>query len=423
MRTLRRYLPVVAMLLQVAVLASGGRAREVTQGDHPADRPAPKREPVPSAEQAAEHPPVMVVFDFASPADPALGKKLAGAMRLRAARLGKLTLVDAFSTADALAEGESPTLASPPEAIARLLKKCFGAQLGLWGRVARAADGSYTIEAAGLDLRPGAARPMWRKTCTAEKPQLVNARCDEILADLTGLEKTSRPKEADPEAAARAKVRRKNLVANGNFEARGEQPRGWEKVNGLTMFLRNEGGAHGRVLHMDTDVYEAEYSRWIQKFKAGAPPAEAPKKTPTTGPKYNTVGGNYGVHNYSDPIPVTPGKTYRLEVDYRCRSGDFFFPKLFFRGWADVAGDDRIVYDGYLSLRSMERTGQWKHNCRLFTVPRPEEIGGRRIKHVRLMIYAYWPPGDYYFDNVALYEVVTGPDGTPVLEDAPGSDR
>jgi len=388
------------------------------------DRPAPERQNAPAAEAAAaEQPPVMVVFDFTSPPDPALGKKLADALRLRAARLGKLTLVDALSTAGALAEGESPALVSPPEAVARLLKDRFGAQLGLWGRVARAADGSYTIEAAGLDLRPGAARPMLRKTCTAEKPQLVNARCDEILAELTGLEKTSRPKEADPETAARARVRRKNLVANGNFEAPGDQPRGWEKVNGLTMFLRDEGGARGRVLHIDTDVYEREHNRWIQKFKAGAPLAEAPKKTPTTGPKYDTVGGNYGVHNYCDPIPVTPGKTYRLQIDYRCKTGDLFFPKLFFRGWADVAGDDRIVTDGYLSLRSMEKTGEWKHNCRLFTVPRPEEIGGRRVKYVRLMIYAYWPPGDYYFDNVGFFEVVSDAGGAPVLEPAPTPGR
>ena len=112
------------------------------------------------------------------------------------------------------------------------------------------------------------------------------------------------------------------------------------------------------------------------------------------------------MHVYSDPIPVVPGKTYRVEIDYRCKSTDLFFPKLFFRGWADVEGDSRIVYDGYLSLRSLKNTGQWKRSARLLTVPKPEEIHGRKIEYLKLMIFAYWPPGDYYFDNVGLYEVI-----------------
>lgn len=364
--------------------------------------------------------PATVVFDFTSPDDGALGRKLAEAMRLRAARLGGLTLIDALSLAEALRPGETPTRETTPEAAATLLRERFAAEIGLWGHVARADDGTVTIEVVGIDLRPGATRPLLRKTWTAARPQLVNARCDEILTELTGIQKATRPKEADPEAAARAKVKPTNLVANGGFEAPGEQPRGWEKVDGLTMFLRDEGPPHGRVLHVDTDVYESEVRRWHERFKAGAPVAEAPKKSATRGPKYDTIGGTYGVHNYSDPIPVTPGKTYRLEIDYRCKSGDFFFPKLFFRGWAEVKGEDRIVYDGYMSLRSMERTGEWKHNCRLLTVPTPEEIVGRRIKYLRLMIYAYWPPGDYYFDNVGLYEVIeaapTGPGGAAAEE-------
>jgi hypothetical protein len=30
------------------------------------------------------------------------------------------------------------------------------------------------------------------------------------------------------------------------------------------------------------------------------------------------------------------------------------------------------------------------------------------------MIFVYWPPGDYWFDNVALKEVVTDARGKPV---------
>ena len=397
-----------ALVALLPLLAAGTMGAPGAQaGDAATKAGAPKAD-TPAAEK-----PVMVVFDFTAPGNPDRGPKLADALRLRAARLGKLTLIDTFSMADALAPGEAPTIETPPDRAAQIVTGRFKAQLALWGRVVRAADGTYTIDAVGLDLRPGAERPIFRKTYTADQPQRVNARCDEMLTDLTGVEKTFRPKEADPEAAAQARVRPKNLVANGDFQAAGQQPRGWEKVDNLTMFLEQADAGRGRVLHMDTDVYESQARRWTQQFKAGAALAEAPKKIPTRGPKYNTVGGNYGVHNTCEPIPVVPGKTYRVEIDYRCASGDFFFPKLFFRGWADVEGNDRIVYDGYLSLRSMEETGRWKHNCRLLTVPRPEEIGGRRVKYLRLMIYAYWPAGDYYFDNVGLYEVIAAADKPP----------
>ena len=365
--------------------------------------------------------PVIVIFDFASPAAPGLGEKLADALRLRAARLGKLTVIDTVSMREALAGGESPAPDAPPEKVALLARRC-GAELALWGSARREGDAT-TIDAVGLDLRPGAAQPILRKSYVAEKPQLVNARCDELLADLTGVEKATRPKEADPEAAARAKVKPQNLVTNGDFEKiagdpkTGLQPKGWDRIDGLTSFIDKLDDAHGRVLHLDTDVYESEAKRWQERLSAGAPLSEAPKKTPTRGPKYDTVGGNYGVHLHSDPIPVAPGKTYRVEIDYRCKTGDFFFPKLFMRGYAEVespppqssgdrAGQERVVYDGYLALRSMEKTGEWKHNARLLTIPKPEELGGRQVKYLRLMLFAYWPPGDYYFDNVGLYEVL-----------------
>jgi hypothetical protein len=356
---------------------------------------------------------ILIVFDFESPGNPGLGKKLADSLRLRAARLPGITLVDPFSVAAQLANEEAPLLDSSPQTVAAIAAKRFGAEVALWGRASHTAAGEYTIDTVGLDLRPGSAQPFLRKHYTAAKPQLVNARCDEILTDLTGVEKANRPKEADPEAAARAQVKPQNLVINGDFEqlvrtgpGAGVDPVGWERPNGLTTFIERQDALHGRSLHMDTDVYESDYNRWIKEFAAGAATAKAPRKTPTQGLKYDTVGGNYGVHFYSDPIPVTPGRTYRVEIDYRSATGDFFFPKLFIRGWADVEGQDRIVYDGYLALRSLEKTGDWKHNQRLVTVPLPEALGGRKIKYLKLMIYAYWPPGDYYFDNVALYEVV-----------------
>ena len=72
----------------------------------------------------------------------------------------------------------------------------------------------------------------------------------------TRFDKTHRPREADPETAARAKVLPKNLVVNGGFEAAGDQPRGWEPVDNLTMFLAAGEKRHidARSLIVDTEM-------------------------------------------------------------------------------------------------------------------------------------------------------------------------
>jgi hypothetical protein len=242
-----------------------------------------------------------------------------------------------------------------------------------------------------------------------------------ILEDLTGLAKPP-PPTATPGSDARVPTVGPNLVPNGGFEKGAKSPDGWQRIDGLTTFWTDGLSPTGRCIRIDTDVYLSQWETWRETWAKGATADEAPAKIPTSGKKYDTVAGTYGVSYRSDPISVEPGKSYKVEVDYRGRSilgGPVdFFPKLFIRGHGEVAGEKRVVYDAYLALRCRTQGKEWEHNVRTVTIPRDTHVP---VEFVRLTLYAYWPPyTDYRFDNVVMKEVAeTDPgDGEP-KEEAP----
>jgi hypothetical protein len=292
-----------------------------------------------------------------------------------------------------------PTLASAAADVAKVLKDRFGATLGVWGEVRPEGDG-FIIEARGVDLRKDTDRLTISKTYRAAQKHLVNPVQDQVLLELSG--KAKKPVvEAHPEEDAKVPTVGPELVKNGTFEAGDKGPEGWQKVDGLTLFWVAGQSPTGKCLKMDTDVYETQWNAWKKQQKEGAPAQMAPEKIQPTGNRYDTVGGNYGVAYFSDPIPVKPGKSYKVCIAYRGLTADIFFPKLFIRGYADIKGDQRAVYDAYLALRCQTQGKEWENNLRIITIPTDTPSP---VEFVRLMLYAYWPPGQYYFDNVSMKE-------------------
>jgi hypothetical protein len=295
-----------------------------------------------------------------------------------------------------------PTLETPPAEVAAVLKDRLAAKIGLWGRVEPAGQG-LVMHYRGLNLDRGADRLTIQETRRVAEPQLINPVQDEILMKLTG--RAKKPvAEATPEADAKVPTVGPDLAPNGGFEQGAKSPAGWDRIDGLTTFW-SPGGVAGKCLKINTDVYHDEWVAWRKKHGEGASAEDAPKPTPTSGPKYDTVAGIYGVKYDSKPIPVTPGKAYKISIQYKGRSTDFFFPKLFIRGWAEVAGEKRVVYDAYLALRCVEGPGEWKRGVRICEIPTDTQA---RVEYVVLKIYAYWPPGTYYFDNVSMKQVAPG---------------
>jgi hypothetical protein len=340
---------------------------------------------------------VVVIFPFTSPDGGANGRAFAESLRLRAKRLGLVT-VEHLSLKEAMAGTAMPKLDTPAPEMAKILKDRFSARFGLWGEVRQEGEG-VVMEVRGLDCDQGADKLTISKTYTAAQKQLVNPTQDQVLQELTGRRKKPVP-EATPEADARRPTVGPELVKNGGFETGDKSPEGWQRIDGLTTFWVG-GGTSGKCLKVNTDVYHNQWVEWQKKYKAGAAAAEAPQADPTSGPKYDTVAGIYGVAYDSAPIPVQPGKAYKVSISYRGVSDDFFFPKLFIRGWGDVKGEKRVLYDAYLALRCKTADKEWESNVRIVEIPTDTQS---KIEYVVLKILAYWPPGTFYFDNVSMKE-------------------
>ncbi|HUU92646.1 MAG TPA: hypothetical protein VM238_15715 [Phycisphaerae bacterium] len=351
----------------------------------------------------AEAPPkpeeiVVVIFPFASPDGGKTGLTFAARLRLRARRLN-LVVVERLSLNEAMAGRKMPTLDTPPAEMAKILTEGFGAKIGLWGEV-RSEGAGFAMTFRGLNLNLDKDNLIISDTRRAAEPQLVNPVQDKVLLELTGRSKKPVP-TATPEADAKAPTRGPELVKNGGFETGTTSPDAWQRLDGLTTFWSG-GGASGKCLKINTDVYHDEWMAWQKKYKAGAKADDAPNPTPTSGAKYDTVAGIYGVAYDSAPIPVTPGKAYKVSIAYKGKSTDFFFPKLFIRGWADVKGEKRVVYDAYLALRCASGGKEWESNVRICEIP---TLVQSKIEYVVLKVYAYWPPGTFYFDDVSMKEV------------------
>jgi hypothetical protein len=191
----------------------------------------------------------------------------------------------------------------------------------------------------------------------------------------------------------------RNLVPNGDFEE-GEKGAtkipGWTEVDGLTTFLESAPG-RGRVLRIDTDVLLAEANaRWkeMELPPLHRPPAKP--KGPTVEPKYDTVGGTTGAKVYSDYIRVEPGMRYRLKADVK---SDGPVVMIFVKGYAKHEGGFRKFYQCYKNVKPA--TGEWATWERTFnpTAKSP------KVTHIRVMPYAYWPPGQAWIDNIEVTRV------------------
>jgi len=221
----------------------------------------------------------------------------------------------------------------------------------------------------------------------------------------------------------------KNLCPNGDFEKGKESPDGWQKVDGLTTFWVNDpDGKRGKVIKFDTDVLQSQGYDWWVKIAEGAKAKHAPKKKPPTPPKYDTLAGLDGVWFWSDYIPIEKGKAYWLTVDVKgppimvwlvgypekgstafgadAKAFQEYFrdkkagkPRDNVRGFESILS--RYDYRGQLQAGGSNEWRTYSRRARLF---RPTKVTPN-VRFVRILLLPYWPPTEYYVDNVRLVEV------------------
>jgi hypothetical protein len=187
------------------------------------------------------------------------------------------------------------------------------------------------------------------------------------------------------------------LLPNGDFERADTRDAGkpafWDKPDGLGVQwvqLAPEANAkgRGRAIRMDTAVSEkAMVAQWQ---KAGITQWSIPK------PANSAIAETYGLSFYSDPIPVRPGQAYRVTFDYRGASGG---AKLWVRGWGQVGGVKRRRWETIVNCRVND--SGWTTFSQVFhpTKARPD------VTEMRVMLFAYYPAGLYWFDNIRIEPV------------------
>jgi hypothetical protein len=254
---------------------------------------------------------------------------------------------------------------------------------------------------------------------------------------------------AAPLFAAEPTKAGKNLIPNGDFEEGDTTPTHWQTVDGLTTFYHKDADPkHNKCIKFDTDVLQSQGYEWWAKFakaeqmraalttwgqpwwaeRITAPLAkDAPKKLPTAEPKYDTLAGNDGVWFWSDFVPVDRGKAYWLSLDAK-GAGMMCWLVGYRDRYEPWFGSDATALIGYLRDETMPRAtekrnhesviakyiyrGQmtvgaskdWQTFSREKKPFRPTSATPE-VKFVRVLVLPFWPPGEYYLDNVKLVEI------------------
>jgi len=187
-----------------------------------------------------------------------------------------------------------------------------------------------------------------------------------------------------------------NLVKNGTFDEGEPFALHWERPDGLTSFFETEEG-HGRIVKMDTLVDRDQALAWAKSFKA-APTLKPPVKVPIPQDSYGSIGGNEGVMLDSELIDCKPGQDYKLTADFRGDGKPFIWIKGFL--WHPTR---KVLMDGYQTR--LEPDSPSKTEWRTFTIGFNPTAKSPRIQKFKVRLYAYWPNGLYYFDNIRVEEI------------------
>jgi len=316
-----------------------------------------------------------------------LGEQVRFMLRAKARRLGAVVF-DPSSVAEALA-GETVTPATPTDRLAQLARDRFGADIAVVGHVAGA--GPYEVRLRVVyPGRPTDAR-LVEKTLACTYHQVIPLEVAKAVYEVLGI-----PIPPDPWRDLRGDpdIQRRwhdgpNLVANPGFEQataagdgpasrRGRGPASWQPVETEMAWVDNPDGP-GKVL--------------LYRMSAA-------------------TAGAYGLDFYSDWIPIEPGAVYRFSCRYKTLGPTV---KIFLKGYRPFEAQDGQPPQRRETYRRQVHPsggpGEW-HAVEADFVPsatRPEHTP----TFLRVDLYAYWPAGAVYWDDVVLKKVRDAPPGPP----------
>jgi hypothetical protein len=218
-----------------------------------------------------------------------------------------------------------------------------------------------------------------------------------------------------------------NLFPNGDFELGEITPRNWQTIDGLSSFwVKDKDPDHGMVLKFDSDVRQSQAYDWWFKIAEGASPKKAPAKIPTVEPKYDTLAGLDGVWFWSDAIEIEKRKEYWLTLDAKGAGMLVWlvgYPEKPDVSFASDAGAVKQYFEKVKGTapanerlrKAFIRKNTWKGQLKIGASKEWQTYSRRAkpfrptkytptVKYVRVLLYPFWPPGEYYVDNVRLVE-------------------
>ncbi|MFO8013990.1 MAG: hypothetical protein R6X20_11885 [Phycisphaerae bacterium] len=304
-----------------------------------------------------------------------LGKKVHDMLRAKAKRLGAV-VYDPHSVRDVLA-GRTVSLRTPPADLARLAREAFRADVAVVGHVAGREP--YTVDLLAVYADAPGPPGVFRRTYRAANHHEIPVEMARAVYDILGLPHPNDPLRMlrqDPEIARRW-ASAPNLVANPGFEqadSGGSGPAHWQKVEPQMAWTANPDGP-GKVLRYEMDTETA---------------------------------ATYGLDFYSDWIPIQAGATYRFACRYKTLGPT---PKIFLKGYHAFPARNgypaqrRETYRRQVHPKGAR--GEW-HTVTADFIPsatRPEHTP----TFLKVDLYAYWPAGVIYWDDVVLKKVRDAP--------------
>lgn len=196
-----------------------------------------------------------------------------------------------------------------------------------------------------------------------------------LLSQAHALAQDSQPIASQPASQPKPA----NLLFNGDFETpdeSGKLPAGWTTKHPDHVRLVDLGGWHGRVIEM------------------------------TGGKK---LMASYGVDLTSEKIPVKPNTRYRCTGYTRSTKPHM---KVFIKGYATVTrridGElktfDDIVYQ---MRKDIEPSDDWQPFNLDFEIAPAKVFSDfqHEVEYVRIRLWAFWPAGTCWFDDIRFEEV------------------
>jgi len=326
--------------------------------------------------------PLLVVLDFESKFDGGeLGRFVANNFRAKITRYRLFrTIEDVDREEFERAAGFRPRFDMPVAEALDFATKHLKADMVMWGRVEQAGGEKLRIHTRVADRTLGPDKLRLDSAVVVPNKFAIQLGVFKQLGELTGLKDIRYP-PLPPDAEERWR-KGPNLV-KGDFERGTDHPDGWEPFGvdwqmGQAHWEKNPDGPGKCIV--------------FRMSKA--------------------VAGLEGVAYYSDFFPIEPGATYRLQVRVKSMGPTC---KVFVKYYAWVKtpsepqGQWREVGRSPLNPRGPKgHWGTYRRDCH----PRIYHTRAKRMfvpQRCRIGLYAYWPAGVVYWDDVVFKKIADAP--------------